>query len=88
MEFIGRNDDPKSHTNGEFDIVTIDENGYVFYEVKFRKNKITKSLIDEEIEQVEKTGLKCYKYVFFARNGYEAKESESLCLIELKELFD
>ena len=30
-------DDPVNHTNGKFDIITMDEKGYVFYEVKFKK---------------------------------------------------
>ena len=28
-------DDPVTHTNGEFDIVTRDPRGYIFYEAKF-----------------------------------------------------
>ena len=31
-------DDVKNHSNGEFDVVTEDENGYVFYEAKFKKS--------------------------------------------------
>lgn len=53
----------KTVFNGEFDVVTEDENGYVFYEVKFRKNPITKEVIEKEIEQVKATGLDCYKDV-------------------------
>ena len=80
-------DDPKNHTNGEFDVVTHDENGYVFYEVKFRKKPVTNQMIDQEIEQVNKTGLRCYKYVFISRSGFEAKETDEVKLIQLKELF-
>ena len=42
-------DNPVEHKNGEFDVVTEDEKGYVFYEVKFKNSPITKSTIDEEI---------------------------------------
>ena len=52
-------DNPLEHKNGEFDIVTEDEKGYVFYEVKFKNSPITKSVIDEEISHVQSTGLKC-----------------------------
>ena len=33
-------DDPKNKVNGEFDVVTLDKFGYIFYEVKFRKKRI------------------------------------------------
>ncbi len=89
IEKIGKYyyDDPKNKTNGEFDVVTLDENGYVFYEVKFRKKSISKTMINEEIEQVKLTGLDCYKYVFFARSGFQAEETEDIKLIQLKELY-
>ena len=81
IEKIGKYyyDDPQSHSNGEFDVVSRDENGYVFYEVKFRKRKISKEIIDEEISQVKKTGLDCYKYVFFSRSGFPAFCEKRIC---------
>ena len=80
-------DDPKNKVNGEFDVVTLDKFGYIFYEVKFRKKRISKSMIDEEIEQVRHTGLNCYNYVFFARSGFSAEETDSVKFIDLKELY-
>ena len=62
-------DNPIEHKNGEFDVVTEDEKGYVFYEAKFRKNPITNTIIQNEIKQVNLTGLNCYKYVFISRSG-------------------
>lgn len=41
-------DDPANKTNGEFDVVTRDPQGYVFYEAKFRKTPITQNMVDEE----------------------------------------
>ena len=32
---------------------------------KFHKEPVTAQMIQEEIRQVEQTGLKCYKYGFF-----------------------
>ena len=89
IEKIGKYyyDDPKNHTNGEFDVVTYDEKGYVFYEVKFRKHPLSESMIKEEVSQVEETGLNCYKYVFFSRSGFEGKETENIMFINLEELF-
>ena len=40
--------DPKNKTNGEFDLVTEDPKGYIFYEAKFRSTPITQTMIDEE----------------------------------------
>ncbi|MCD8148439.1 MAG: DUF234 domain-containing protein [Clostridiales bacterium] len=70
IEKIGKYyyDLPAEHRNGEFDIVAQDEKGYVFYEVKFRKEKISASAVREEISQVKATGMNCYKYVFISRS--------------------
>lgn len=57
-------DDPVRKTNGEFDIVTQNQNGYVFYEVKFRKEPVSEHMIREEIRQAEAAGLKCCRYGF------------------------
>ena len=90
IEKIGKYyyDDPKNHTNGEFDIVTLDEKGYIFYEVKFRKKKLSKEVIDEEIRQVEATNLNCYRYVFFSRSGFVEEAPDKVQQIELEKLFE
>ena len=80
-------DNPVEHTNGEFDVVTEDENGYVFYEVKFKKTPVTDEIIEKEINQVEATGLNCYKYVFISRSGFSCQQREKIKLIELNELY-
>lgn len=89
IEKIGKYyyDDPKTKTNGEFDVVTLDEKGYVFYEAKFRKKKTSKEVIETEISQVKSTGLNCYKYVFFSRAGFTAKETEDIKFIKLDQMF-
>ena len=73
--------------HGEFDIVTEDESGYVFYEVKFRKKPVSDDMIDEEIEQVKATGIDCYKYVFFSRSGFRCEKRDDVVLIALEEIF-
>ena len=89
LEKIGKYyyDDPKTHTNGEFDVVTQDAIGYVFYEAKFRKGKISKEVIDEEIRQVKSSSLDCYKYVFFSRAGFTEEETDEVKHIELSRLY-
>ena len=80
-------DDPVEKKNGKFDIVTQDDRGYIFYEAKFRKDPVTESIVQNEIRQVEQTGLKCYKYGFFSRGGFTCEKEENRILIELSELY-
>lgn len=91
FNLIGRYyyDDPVSKTNGEFDVVTEDPSGYIFYEAKFRSTPVTQQMIDEEIAQVEQTGLACYKYGFISRSGFEPDAGdERTVLIDLVQLFE
>jgi AAA+ ATPase superfamily predicted ATPase len=80
-------DDSAKQTNGEFDVVTEDEKGYVFYEVKFRNRPVSQKMIDEEIEQVKATGMNCYRYVFISRSGFTGKETAAVKHICLKDLY-
>ena len=83
-------DDPVNHKNGEFDVVTENDNSYIFYEAKFREGKIDSSLIWNEIQQVNNTGLVCSKYGFFSKSGYkeiDRAHKKQLILYELKDLY-
>ena len=80
-------DDPVNKRNGEFDIVTLDDKGYVFYEAIFRKEPITESMIKEEIFQVKQSGLACYKYGFISKSGFKCEKEEDRVLITLDELY-
>lgn len=83
-------DDPVNHTNGEFDIVTENDDSYIFYEAKFRKDKLDKKLIWDEIQQVNKTGLTCKKYGFFSKSGYKKiddKHKQNLILYTIEDLY-
>jgi AAA+ ATPase superfamily predicted ATPase len=80
-------DDPAKQTNGEFDVVTEDEKGYVFYEVKFRNRPVSQKMIDEEVEQVKATGMNCYRYVFISRSGFTGKATAAVKHICLKDLY-
>lgn len=80
-------DDPVHKKNGEFDIVTLDDNGYIFYDAKFRKEPITESMVREEILQVIETGLFCYKYGFIARAGFDCDVADDRVLISLSEMY-
>ena len=80
-------DDPVNKKHGEFDIVTYDDRGYIFYEAKFRKEPITESMIKEEILQINQTGLSCYKYGFISKSGFCCEPSEDRILISMDELY-
>lgn len=80
-------DDPATRTSGELDVVTRDPLGYAFYEAKFRSTPITQRMIEEEIEQVQRTGLVCHRYGFFSRSGFEAQADKRTALIGLEELY-
>ncbi len=82
-------DNPKRHRNGPFDVVTLDDKGYVFYECKYTKDKIGLSVVREEEERVRSLGLCGTRLGFLARNGFdnEMKEKDYV-LYELKDYYD
>lgn len=89
IEKIGKYyyDDPITRTNGEFDVVTQDKNGYIFYEVKFKNSPFSKKEIMKEIEQVEQTGLSCYKYMFITRAGIENADRKDVGSVKIDKLY-
>ena len=83
-------DDPVNHKNGEFDVVTENDNSYIFYEAKFRDGKLDTNLIWNEIQQVNKTGLVCSKYGFFSKSGYkkiDQSHMNQLILFTLEDVY-
>lgn len=80
-------DDPITRTNGEFDVVTQDPNGYVFYEAKFRREPLSETMLRSEIRQVQQAGLSCWKYGFFSRSGFACEPREDTVFYSLTELY-
>ena len=80
-------DEPVEKRNGEFDIVILDDKGYIFYEAKFRKEPVTESIVQNEICQVKQTDLDCYRYGFFSRAGFTCDQEKERILIDLSELY-
>jgi hypothetical protein len=80
-------DDPQNRRNGEFDIVTHDDKGYIFYEAKFRNEPLDEKTAEREIGQVERTSFQCYKYGFISKSGFDFPAKENMVLIELGELY-
>lgn len=89
LEKIGKYyyDDPKNKLNGEFDVVSLDEKGYVFYEVKFKKHTLSEKEVKLGIDQVKNTNLFCYKYVFVTKSGIAYNGSENVAEILLDEMY-
>ena len=81
-------DDPVRKVNGEFDIVTEDDKGYIFYEAKFRKEPLSTAVIAAEVEQVKAAKLACYRYGFISRSGFDAEKTSDMIFIDLKDLYE
>lgn len=80
-------DDPINKTNGEFDIVTLDKNGYDFYEAKFSKNEVDDSIVNEEIYQLSKINIKYNRLGFFSKSGFNISDTKDYILITLDEMY-
>lgn len=80
-------DDPKNRKNGEFDVVTLDKNGYNFYEVKFINKPIDDSIVNEEEYQLENLKIKYNKLGFISKTGFNLKNPEKYSLITLDDMY-
>ena len=80
-------DDPVNKMNGEFDVVTQDDNGYIFYECKYKNSRVTQDVVDQEIEQVKNVNMSCYKYGFFSKTGFDLTEDSNIILYTLDDLY-
>ena len=78
---------PKEHKNGEFDVVTLNKDGYDFYEVKFTDSPVTDSIIKEEKEQIDNAPIEYNRMGFFSKSGFKIKKSQNIILYTLKELY-
>ena len=80
-------DDPINKTNGEFDVVTLSKEGYDFYEVKFTKEPIDDSVVNEEIYQLSKVNIKYNKLGFISKFGFKISNPDDYILINLDDMF-
>lgn len=82
-------DDSKNRINREFDLVTLDQNGYISYECKYRNEPIGNNIINEEIEQVKNLDIKFYKLGFISKSGFkEEVNKEKYSCYSLEEFYD
>lgn len=80
-------DDKVNKTNGQFDIVTLDKNGYIFYEVKYINDKINESIINNEINQFNIINLNYYNLGFISKNGFD-DTNDSFIFITLNDIYN
>ena len=80
-------DDPINKTNGEFDVVTLNKNGYDFYEVKFSSSPIDDSIVKEEIYQLSKINIKYNKLGFISKTGFNLVNPKDYILYTLDDIY-
>lgn len=80
---------PKEKRNGEFDVVTEDQEGYVFYEAKFRSQPLTMQKIRLEMEQVRASPLAADRFGFFSRSGFaeDVEPQDNVALYSLSDVY-
>ena len=69
--------DPKNKINREFDVVTLDKNGYISYECKYSDRPIDLKVIKEEEEQVKNLNIDFYKLGFISKAGFDEEVDKS-----------
>ena len=80
--------DRVNNKNGEFDVVTEDEDGFTYYECKYLSKKVDHTVINHEISQVEELNVKFRQYGFFSKEGYRKEGiSEDIILYSLDDLY-
>ena len=63
--------DKERDENHEYDIVTEDKNGYIYYECKYTNKALIDSDIDKEISKSNTSLFRFYNYGFFSKSGYK-----------------
>ena len=81
-------DDIENKKNGEFDVVTLNKNGYDFYEVKFTNKPIDDSIVNEEIKQLNSINIKYNKLGFISKSGFNLTANDNYILITLDDIYN
>lgn len=79
--------DPIKKKNGEFDVVTLNKDGYDVYEVKFTSSPVNDSIVNEEKTQLDSSPIKYNKLGFFSKSGFNICSSDNLILYSLDDLY-
>ena len=80
--------DAKNKINREFDVVTLDTNGYISYECKYTNQPVNMSVINEEEQQTKNLNINFYKLGFISKNGFSDNvDKTKYNLIDLNDMF-
>ena len=80
--------DEKHKINRQFDLVTKDKNGYIYYECKYKNKPISRSVVREEEHQILNSGLNVYKLGFISKSGFdEGLEKDKYNLFALDDFY-
>jgi hypothetical protein len=71
--------DAKRKMKGQFDLVSNDKLGHIFYEYKFTNEKVGLNVFKEE-RQLKDLKLDYYKLGFFSKEGFERGDWSKNCL--------
>ena len=66
-------DNARKKINREFDVVTLDKEGYISYECKYTNEVVTKKVIQEEEEQAKELDITFYKLGFISKSGFSSQ---------------
>lgn len=80
-------DNSKSKTNGQFDVVTYEPLGYIFYEVKYTNSLIDERVVSEEKTQLQKANINYYNLGFVSKTGF-TNISKEYHLITLNDIYN
>ncbi len=81
--------DSLNKINREFDVVTLDKNGYISYECKYTNSKIDDKIIKEEEKQTKEINIDFYKLGFISKNGFESNvDTQNYNCISLSDFYD
>lgn len=78
---------PQKHKNGQFDVVTKDNQGNTFYECKFTKEKLGESVVQEEKKQLEEMNIPYYRLGFFSASGFNLNRNQKDFYFTLEDLY-
>lgn len=81
-------DIPQERRNGEFDVVTEDDEGWVTYECKFKASPMTQEAVEQEIAQVKASDLPVRRFGFVSRVGFaNVRQSPDRRFFTLEDLY-
>ena len=81
--------DFQNKINREFDVVTLDKNGYISYECKFTNSKINNKIVVEEEQQTKNLNITFYKLGFISKNGFsDDVDVEKYSCISLSDFYN